>query len=260
MSIKRALVPVALVFPLLLYAYDVKDKDDLQPTDSLLHETGASQLSVKQLIVPASLMAYGIFEAAMIHGNRMLNYSIGHEVITRKPAKFRIDDYMQYVPAASVYVLNLAGVKGRYGFKDRTVILGMASLFTAVKVNELKYTVREQRPDKSGRNSFPSGHTAVAFMGAEFLWQEYKEMSPWYGIGGYVIAAGTGALRAWNNKHWVWDVVFGAGLGMLCTKLAYRLYPSVQCKLSKKKEKVSGISFYPYYNGQQGGLSVKYDF
>ena len=75
MSIKRALVPVALVFPLLLYAYDVKDKDDLQPTDSLLHDTGASQLSVKQLIVPASLVAYGIFEAAMMHGNRMLNYS-----------------------------------------------------------------------------------------------------------------------------------------------------------------------------------------
>ena len=152
-------MPVALVFPLLLYAYDVKDKDDLQPTDSLLHDTGASQLSVKQLIVPASLMAYGIFEAAMMHGNRMLNYSIGHEAITHKPAKFRIDDYMQYVPAASVYVLNLAGGKGRHGFKDRTVILVMASLFTAVTVNELKYTVREQRPDKSGRNSFPSGIT-----------------------------------------------------------------------------------------------------
>ena len=135
-------MPVALVFPLLLYAYDVKDKDDLQPTDSLLHDTGASQLSVKQLIVPASLVAYGIFEAAMMHGNRMLNYSIGHEVITHKPAKFRIDDYTQYVPAASVYVLNLAGGKGRHGFKDRTVILVMASLFTAVTVNELKYNTR----------------------------------------------------------------------------------------------------------------------
>ena len=42
----------------MLYAYDVKHKDDLQPTDSLLHDTGASvQLSVKQLIVPALLMA-----------------------------------------------------------------------------------------------------------------------------------------------------------------------------------------------------------
>lgn len=50
-------MPVAPVFLLLLYAYDVKHKDDLQPTDSLLHDTGASQLSVKQLIVPALLMA-----------------------------------------------------------------------------------------------------------------------------------------------------------------------------------------------------------
>ena len=50
-------MPVARAFPLLLYAYDVKDTDDLQPTDSLLHDTGASQLSVKQLIVPALLMA-----------------------------------------------------------------------------------------------------------------------------------------------------------------------------------------------------------
>lgn len=63
----------------------------------------------------------------------------------------------------------------------------------------------------------------------------------------------------YNNKHWLGDVFFGAGLGMLCTKLAYHLYPSVQGKLFKKK-KVADISLYPYYNGQQGGLLVKYDF
>ena len=27
-----------------------------------------------------------------------------------------------------------------------------------------------------------------------------------------------------------------------------------------KKKKVADISLYPYYNGQQGGLLVKYDF
>ena len=139
------------------------------------------------------------------------------------------------------------------------MILGSAGLFTAISVNGLKYTVQKQRPDGSRRNSFPSGHTAIAFMGAEFLRQEYKDISPWYGIGGDVIAAGTGAFRVYNNKHWLGDVFFGAGLGMLCTKLAYHLYPSVQGKLFKKK-KVADISLYPYYNGQQGGLLVKYDF
>lgn len=41
----------------------------------------------------------------------------------------------------------------------------------ATSVNTIKYTAQVDRPDKSARNSFPSGHTAVAFMGAEFLWQ-----------------------------------------------------------------------------------------
>ena len=51
--------------------------------------------------------------------------------------------------------------------------------------------------------------------------------SPWIGIGGYVMAASTGALRVYNNKHWVGDVAFGAGLGILCTKLAYKLYEPI---------------------------------
>ena len=203
-------MPVALVFPLLLYAYDVKDKDDLQPTDSLLHDTGASQLSVKQLIVPASLVAYGIFEAAMMHGNRMLNYSIGHEVITHKPAKFRIDDYTQYVPAASVYVLNLAGGKGRHGFKDRTVILVMASLFTAVTVNELKYTVREQRPDKSGRNSFPSGHTAASFVMVYIFFRHIKKFFIPVFITGILIAFS----RMYLSVHFPSDIIAGIIIGI----------------------------------------------
>jgi membrane-associated phospholipid phosphatase len=184
-------------------------------------------------------------------------------VITHKPEKFQIDDITQYVPAASVYALNLAGIKGKHNFKDRTIILGMASLFTAISVNGLKYTARVERPDKSARNSFPSGHTAIAFMGAEFLWQEYKDVSIWYGIAGYTIAAGTGAFRIYNNKHWVGDVAFGAGIGILSTKLAYWLYPTVERKIfngGQGKKKRQNMAFYPYYNGQQGGLSLSMQF
>lgn len=220
--------------------------------------------SYKQLIVPGTLMLYGTIEATLAPKNRLLNYAIGHEVITHKPEKFQIDDITQYVPAASVYALNLAGVKGKHNFKDRTIILGMATLFMATSVNTIKYTARVDRPDKSNRNSFPSGHTAVAFMGAEFMWQEYKDVSIWYGIAGYTIAAGTGAFRVYNNKHWVGDVAFGAGLGILSTKLAYWLYPTVQNKLFKggqdKKKKVNNIAFSPFYNGQQGGMSFSMQF
>lgn len=214
------------------------------------------KFSYNQLFIPATLMLYGTVETAVSIKRRMLNYAIGHEVIVHKPERFQIDNITQYIPAASVYALNLAGIKGKNNLRDRSIILGLSSLFAAISINSIKYTVRKERPDKSASNSFPSGHTAIAFMGAEFLWQEYKNVSVWYGIAGYTIAAGTGVFRVYNNKHWVGDVAFGAGLGILCTKLAYWIYPSVDKAFSKNHKNRNKIAFYPYYNGQKGGFSL----
>lgn len=211
--------------------------------------------SVAPYIIPATLLSYGTAEAIVMNKGRMLNYAIGHEVITHKPIAIGIDDYTQYVPAASVLALNLCGVKSSHSIKDQAILLGLSSLLTAISVNGLKYTVREMRPNGSRRNSFPSGHTTVSFMGAELLWQEYKDTSPWIGISGYVMAAGTGALRVYNNKHWVGDVAFGAGLGILCSKLAYKLYAPISRKIHNKPTKQT-TAVYPYYNGQQGGLAL----
>jgi hypothetical protein len=218
------------------------------------------KFTYKQLIVPAALMAYGAIEAAADPEDRLLDYTIGREVINRQPEQFRIDDITQYLPAASVYALNLVGIKGKHNFKDRTVILGLSALFVAASVNGIKYTTKVERPDKSARNSFPSGHTATAFMGAEFLWQEYKDVSIWYGIAGYAVAAGTGALRIYNNRHWLSDVVFGAGLGMLSVKLACWIHPSIERTFSGNRKNSRNMALYPYYNGQQGGLSFAVQF
>lgn len=231
--------------------YETRDKADRE------------KFSGRQFIIPVSFMLYGTMETILASKIRLLNYAIGHEVIRHKPVKFRIDDITQYAPALSVYALNLAGIKGRHGFKDRTIILGIAGLFTAASVNGIKYTAKVERPDKSAKNSFPSGHTAVAFMGAEFLWQEYKDVSIWYGIGGYTLAAGTGLLRMYNNKHWFGDIMFGAGAGILSTKLAYWLYPIITQKVKmKRRDKKKGpeITLYPYYYGRKGGLSCSMIF
>ena len=94
-------------------------------------------------------------------------------------------------------------------------------------VKTLKKTTKIERPDGSNNDSFPSGHTAMAFMGAEFLYQEYKDVSIWYGVSGYVIASATGVLRIYNNKHWLTDVATGAGIGILGTKVAYWVQPYI---------------------------------
>lgn len=237
-----------------------KKKDSLSRPVLRSQDIVLPEMQFKQLAVPISLMAYGTIEAALAPEFDMLNAAAWNAVNIYNPVKIHADDYIQYLPMASVYILNLCGVKGKHNFVDRTIILGMAAVFTAASVNALKYTVREQRPDSDTRNSFPSGHTAVAFMGAEFLWQEYKDVSPWYGVCGYVVAATTGALRIHNNRHWVGDVLFGAGLGMLSTKLAYYLYPRIQKKVlqnrENKKHRVEACVFAPYYNGVQGGLAA----
>lgn len=247
----RALLLLILIISSIhtAFSYNIQLKNDSAITAS-------QRFSFKQLIIPGTLMAYGITEVTLAPKYRLLNYAIGHEVINHQPEKFQIDDITQYVPAVSVYALNLAGIHGKNNFKDRTIILGLSTLFMATSVNTIKYTAKIERPDKSASNSFPSGHTAVAFMGAEFLWQEYKDVSIWYGIAGYTIATGTGAFRIYNNKHWVGDVAFGAGIGILSTKLAYWIYPSIGKKISNKNKNKKSIAFVPFYTGQQGGLSL----
>ena len=120
--------------------------------------------------------------------------------------------------------------------------------------SSLKSNSKVERPDGSGFNSFPSGHTATAFAGAEFLWQEYKEVSIWYGISGFIVATGTGAFRMYNNKHWLTDVVAWAGIGILSTKIAYWMHPFIQKKIFRSKEINSMSAIAPFLNGKQLGV------
>lgn len=90
-------------------------------------------------------------------------------------------------------------------------------------VNTIKYTAHVRRPDKSNYKSFPSGHTATAFMAAMMMHKEYGDRSPWYSISAFTVATATGISRILNNRHWLSDVLAGAGIGILSTELGYYL-------------------------------------
>ena len=71
---------------------------------------------------------------------------------------------------------------------------------------------------------FLSGHTAFAFAAATILHKEYGQTrSPLYSIAGYSLATITGVGRVLNNRHWVSDVLVGAGIGIVSTDLGYFL-------------------------------------
>lgn len=222
-------------------------------TDSISKKDNTHQFKFKQLIIPTALIGYGVIgiESDQL---KLFNTQIRDEVKEDIDEKVTIDDFSQYAPALSVYGLNALGIKGKHNFKDRTIILGTSYLIISASVLSLKSITQVERPDGSGFNSFPSGHTATAFAGAEFLWQEYKDVSIWYGISGYIIATGTGAFRIYNDKHWLTDVVAGAGIGILSTKVAYWINPWIQEKIFKSKEKNSMSAIAPFYNGKQLGV------
>lgn len=228
------------------------------------------KFSLSALSLPVALIGYGAF--GIENDNvKLVNDQINTEMYEHHANEtLGIDDFSQYAPALAVYGLNLAGIEGKHDFKDRTIILATSYLIMSSTVLSLKSLTHVQRPDGSTYNSFPSGHTATAFVGAEFLWQEYKDESIWYGISGYLVAAGTGYLRMYNKRHWLTDVSAGAGIGILSVKLAYWLYPTINNWLFKPNQPTKGYyeleeSNYqtlvlPFYNGREAGISLVINF
>ncbi len=212
--------------------------------------------NAKKLIVPAALITYGSL-SLVIPALDDLNKSTQNEILEDKTKGNRFDNYTQYLPAVAVYGLNLAGVQGKHNFKDRTIIFATSQIINTSLVMGLKHTVREERPDGTNRLSFPSGHTANAFSTAQFMFREYQDSNFWLSLAGYPIAAFTGVYRVINNRHWVGDVVAGAGIGILSTELAYWLFPTISNWFSpKSKESKVATMVFPVYQNNQAGVGL----
>lgn len=88
--------------------------------------------------------------------------------------------------------------------KDGALQLAATAVPTFGLTYGLKALVHEQRPDHSGDDSFPSGHTSSAFLGASYLHYRYG----WeYGLPAYALATLVAASRVEADKHHVHDVL-----------------------------------------------------
>lgn len=241
---------------ILLFASSSLFGQDVE-TDSLRFNKGV-KFKPKALIIPVTLIGFGLIGLES-HTIKSVNSGTKSELAEHIDEKASLDDFSQYSPFVSVYVLNVAGIEGKHNFKDRTIILGTAYILMGATVNIIKNSSNEVRPDGTSNNSFPSGHTATAFMGAEFLYQEYKDVSVWYGVTGYAVAAGTGFFRMYNDRHWLTDVVAGAGIGMLSTKMAYWLHPFLKRTIFKGNSNTTGMILPFYSEGKYGvGMAMRF--
>ena len=130
------------------------------------------------------------------------------------------ETWMQFTPA--VFHLGAAelGLKCESSFAERAVTATLAYGTEAIICYTLKTLIREERPDGSRFNSFPSAHTAAAFTGAELIRGDYGNGpgSAFYACGVYVAA-----MRVQHRRHWWWDTVAGASIGVASVYIARAL-------------------------------------
>lgn len=200
-----------------LFAQQVSLRDSLQEksTEIISKKPFFQRDGVQMAIAPTLLFA----ASAATWGERENIREIRNRYIPNFSVHY--DDYLQYAPVVAVYGLKLAGVKGRNKIGRATLSYAASMLIMGVLVNSIKYTAKVERPDGSSNNSFPSGHTANAFTSATFLHKEYGLVNPLYSIGAYSMATFTGLGRNLNNRHWISDVLAGAGIGILSVELGY---------------------------------------
>ena len=209
----------------------------------------------KSLILPTSLITVGAIGTAIDGMNDFHLFSRKDSV-----RKIRIDDYMEWGMLGWVFVCDLMG-KEKHNWVDQLCLVVIAEGFNAGMTRVVKHAVGEVRPD-GGPHSFPSGHTANAFLGAHIAWKEFKDSSPVLAYSGYALATFVACSRLYNNRHWVADVVAGAGFGILSVELAYLTYFPIRNAIARKLNHWAARNMVvaPTFNEQGGGIYFSYAF
>jgi hypothetical protein len=210
----------------------------------------------KQTAVPLSLITAGALlstSAFEVSVNKNIRSAVGNDFHTK------IDDYTRYVPAVIMYTADAFGAKAKNHWFDQTKNLAIAMVLTDFIVNNLKDNIHKMRPNEAmGDGSFPSAHTAQAFTTATVLYEEYKDSSPLLAYSGFAVAGATGMMRMMNNAHWLGDVMVGAGIGILVTKVVYMFDPIIKWNPFLKKNKE--LTVLPQISGREYGMYVGYRF
>ncbi len=66
-------------------------------------------------------------------------------------------------------------------------------------------------------------------------------------------------MRMVNHKHWLSDVLTGAGIGILTTELSYQLMP-VWRKMFHLQARKNSFSITPFVSPQYCGLGCRFQF
>lgn len=167
------------------------------------------------------------------------------------PTKYGIVQYMN-IGALSVYAVGLISREDEIRKLGRMIFQSLS--YTGISVMAIRIAAGRERPysgfDPFTFNgftldneiqSFPSGHTTVAFAVSSAIAEYYNKW--WLKIGMYGFASLTAYARIRNKQHWTSDVIFGALLG-----ITGGLHTAAQQKIREGKSEENNFSVIPSFN------------
>ena len=192
------------------------------------HDGDEHYLKPTGIVIPAALLLYSGLKP-VIKGIHNLDERIYTHVQNTYPDfHTNAEDYLMWVPSGSVYVMDAFSVPVKHTFKEHLILDAGSILVTGGIGYGMRQLTKNSNEYTPFNTKFPSGHVANAFRGAELFHQELKTASPVLSYGGYVIATTVGVLRILNKSHEFTQVLAGAGLGMLSTRLTYWIFNKVK--------------------------------
>lgn len=217
------------------------------------HSDPSTRFRYRQLVGPIALFTLGAFSIGANAPLSRLDLRVRNAALALSGEhKITVDDYLQYLPAAMYLGLSPLPTKSKHTFPEKLCVAAVAFISEAALVNGLKYSIRKPRPNDIEHNSFPSGHTATAFTGAELVRTEYG----WsYGIPAYIIATGVGLMRVYNDRHWITDTLGGAAVGIISARIGYWMLPLSRKIFNLKSSSSMAIAPLYYSEQQAAGAS-----
>lgn len=174
-----------------------------------------------------------------------------------------LDDWLLWGPIPIMYGADLFKVPAKNTVWNQTKFLIISEIGTSALTWGLKLGLRIERPDNGALDAYPSGHTSQAFCQSQVLFNEFRETAPLLAASGFLFSVPVAALRVLNNRHWVPDVLLGAGVAILVTNLVYHFEPLKDWNPFEKRRKKKALRnekklmFIPSFRSDFKGFNLR---
>jgi membrane-associated phospholipid phosphatase len=197
------------------------------------------------------LAAGGAASIARFGGTQNFNDFRTADTLQRhKPLGARATDFGSfignpiYLLPAAVTTYFVGGSFDAHTTQEFGLLSSEALALAGLETEVLKFSVPRLRPDHSDLAAFPSGHTSASFALATVAASQWG----WdVGVPAYAVAGFVGYSRMESNKHYLSDVLFGAGLGIASGRAVYKV---------RRRAHPGRYAFMPFVSPGGGGLEV----